>query len=391
MSHGNIADERSASAGRSLADDGSTLRVFPGDRLDQTAVTRFVGPLFLVGMPRSGTKLLRAILNNHSTIRILEVETEFLPYWALHWDRFGDLSKWHNFLAFYGRVQRSPYMVLHRSEVGPPIEARAWYDCCRDFSAAGVFEALARHDAGVPVGSDLIWGDKSPSYVRSLPLLKHLYPQARFVHITRDVRDYCLSLNKALAKDMSRAAQRWADDIKSARRAGQSFGRDYVEVRYEDLITDPANIARQVCALVDRDFEPSMTTLIKPAEGQFEALGGAGSGLRVILGNNANKWQTRLNHRALMRIEAIAFDTLRQCNYPITIATGPRRLSAPSLAARQLLDGLQLIHRYRRFDRLTRLRFFWNAFLIASPSLKPWQRKFLPELADTSSPEQLNS
>ena len=255
-------------------------------------MTMFVGPLFLVGMPRSGTKLLRTIINNHSAISILEVETEFLPYWALHWDRFGDLSKWRNFLLFYGRVQNSPYVVLHRSEVGPPIEAKTWYESCRDFSAAGVFEALVRHDAGVPFGADVIWGDKSPSYVRSLPLLKQLYPQARVVHITRDVRDYCLSLNKALAKDMSRAAQRWADDIKSAQRTGQRLGHDYLEVRYEDLIADPSSVAGRICAFVGREFQPTMTTLAKPAEQPFEALGGAGSGLRIILGDNTNKWRS---------------------------------------------------------------------------------------------------
>jgi Sulfotransferase family len=352
-------------------------------------MTMFVGPLFLVGMPRSGTKLLRTIINNHSAISILEVETEFLPYWALHWDRFGDLSKWRNFLLFYGRVQNSPYMVLHHSEVGPPIEARTWYESCRDFSAAGVFEALVRHDAGVPFGADVIWGDKSPSYVRSLPLMKQLYPQARVVHITRDVRDYCLSLNKALAKDMSRAAQRWADDIKSAQRTGQRLGHDYLEVRYEDLIADPSSVAGRICAFVGRDFQPTMTTLAKPAEQPFEALGGAGSGLRIILGDNTNKWRSELDRRTLMRIETIAFETLRQCNYPITIATGQRRLSAPSLAARQVLDGLHLFRSYRRFDRLTTLRFFWNAFLIASPSLKPWQRKLPPEFADTNSGNQL--
>ena len=52
----------------------------------------FEGPLFLVGMPRSGTKLLRALLNRHPNISIMTNETEFLPYLVSHWESFGDLS-----------------------------------------------------------------------------------------------------------------------------------------------------------------------------------------------------------------------------------------------------------------------------------------------------------
>ena len=40
----------------------------------------FDGPLFLVGMPRSGTKLLRGLLNEHSQIGIPLNETEFLLF-----------------------------------------------------------------------------------------------------------------------------------------------------------------------------------------------------------------------------------------------------------------------------------------------------------------------
>ena len=38
------------------------------------------GPLFIVGMPRSGTKLLRGLLNQHPRIRIPDFETEFAPF-----------------------------------------------------------------------------------------------------------------------------------------------------------------------------------------------------------------------------------------------------------------------------------------------------------------------
>jgi hypothetical protein len=338
-------------------------------------MARFRGPLFIVGMPRSGTKLLRTIMNNHSAIRILEVETECLPYWVSNWPRYGDLSQWRNFERFYRQVQNGTFMFLHRLEIGEPIDPQTWYNSCENFSPAGVFEALVRHNTRVPYTSDMIWGDKSPGYIRSIPLLKRLYPQARFLHIRRDVRDYCLSLNKALHKDMLRAAQRWADDIAGARQFGDRLGRDYLEVQYEELITDPHKVARQACALVERDFEPTMTSLNRPAEQAFEHFGGAGAGVNVILSDNMNKWRARLDDRMLRSIEEIAFDTMRSCHYQIALANRSRRLSSASLTMRQLLDGFNLVRTYHRWDLLTRFRFFWRAFVTASPGLKPWQRK----------------
>ena len=63
-------------------------------------MSAFHGPLFVVGMPRSGTKLLRGLLNEHSRIGIPLNETEFLPHWLRSWSAFGDLSSRTAFDAF---------------------------------------------------------------------------------------------------------------------------------------------------------------------------------------------------------------------------------------------------------------------------------------------------
>mgnify|MGYP000529984615 CR=1 FL=1 len=60
---------------------------------------KFKGPLFIVGMPRSGTKLLRDLLNQHPKIHIAEIETHFLPFWFSQWKEFGDLSEKENFYS----------------------------------------------------------------------------------------------------------------------------------------------------------------------------------------------------------------------------------------------------------------------------------------------------
>jgi len=121
----------------------------------------FNGPLFMVGMPRSGTKLFRAILNQHSCIKMTDAETELLPYWAKNWERLGDLSSKENFKKFYNMAVKLPYFnyMRHRGRI---INCDDWHHRCRTYDVAGVFEALVKHDTGVEDDA-VIWGDKSPS------------------------------------------------------------------------------------------------------------------------------------------------------------------------------------------------------------------------------------
>ena len=211
----------------------------------------FDGPLFLVGMPRSGTKLLKDLLNNHPAIGIPDAETEFLPDWALRWPEFGDLSDRATFGAFAEGLRGSPYFVYLREERHQEMNVDGWYTRCRDFSLPGVFEALIRTDAGAERGSGRIWGDKSPGYVQHIGLINRLWPQSKVIHIVRDVRDYALSIEAAWGKDKLRAAQRWVDRITRLELdAGQLGPQRFIELRYEDLVRDPAPALKRLCAFL---------------------------------------------------------------------------------------------------------------------------------------------
>lgn len=89
------------------------------------------GPLFIVGMPRSGTKLLRSLLNNHSKISIPNSETEILPYWATYWKEYGDLTDFANFEKFYEKVRQSSFFYYMARHKGHCISAQEWHKACR--------------------------------------------------------------------------------------------------------------------------------------------------------------------------------------------------------------------------------------------------------------------
>ncbi|MEL6348389.1 MAG: sulfotransferase [Myxococcota bacterium] len=299
----------------------------------------FNGPLFLVGMPRSGTKLLRGLLNEHPQIGIPLNETEFYPDWRRRWATFGDLSDPARFDQFYEAVTGSVYFVHRREEHGLQIDPRVWQRRCRSFSSQGVFEALVRHDADVPWDTPGVWGDKSPGYLVHLQTLKADFPQARFIHIIRDVRDYCLSMKTAFGKSMTRAAQRWRNRIEGARHVAHTFPDDYTEVRYEDLLADPTEEVERLCQFIGVDFSPEMLELSRAPENIGDA-----RGRRTIKRDNAEKWRTKMDPGKRRLIERIAGDVLRSLEYPVE-TQGRCTVSRPHMLALQIYDGLQLTRR----------------------------------------------
>ena len=106
-------------------------------------------------------------------------------------------------------------------------------------------------------------GDKTPAYVRRIPTLHALWPEARFVHIIRDGRDVCMSAinwrkaDHALGRfstwgvdPITTAAVWWEWHVRLGREDGGSLApKLYHEVRYEALVSEPAKDMRETLRL----------------------------------------------------------------------------------------------------------------------------------------------
>jgi hypothetical protein len=298
---------------------------------------RFLGPLFIVGMPRSGTKLLRGLLNEHPRVGIPFIETDFLPFLIRHERGLGDLSRRRDFHRFYERMIKFPYFIYMRDSSLLIGEAE-WFGCCRDYTLSGIFEALIRHDANVGFDTDKIWGDKSPSYITEIPLLKQRFPEAKFIHIVRDVRDYCLSIHHAWGKNMLRAAQRWAEDTRKCKLDSHCLKNDYLEVKYEDVLTNTQHELRRVAQFLEVDFIEQMTALSKPSETV-----GAARGKREVVSSNQKKYLGHMSIALRKQIESVAAEGLRSYGYAVDPSLPVRKVSAMRMMYYQALDGVNLL------------------------------------------------
>lgn len=211
---------------------------------------RHAGPPapFIVGVARSGTTLLRLMLDAHPEMAI-PPETHFIPKVIKACDGAEDphdavfeLLTTHRRWPDYGLDANELRERLDRID---PLSAgdalRAFYD-------------LYAEKQGKPR-----WGDKSPSYVRRMRRVASALPEAHFVHLVRDGRDVALSQVEVDfgADQIADAARDWVDGIEKAQRQARRL-RHYIEVRYEDLVTEPESALRSVCEFVQLRWDPAM-------------------------------------------------------------------------------------------------------------------------------------
>jgi hypothetical protein len=170
-------------------------------------------------------------------------------------------------------------------------------------------------------------GDKTPDYVRSIPTLHQLWPDARFVHVIRDGRDVALSMAdwpKVYPKPagfatwsqdrMSTIALWWEHNVRSGQQAGRVVGADlYYEVRYELLVSNPENECRALSEFLDVQYDPSMLHFHDRGTDRDPGLDKTRSGLPVTAG--LRSWQEQMLVADLASFEAAAGGLLDDLGY----------------------------------------------------------------------------
>jgi hypothetical protein len=294
----------------------------------------FCGPLFIVGMPRSGTKLIRALLNQHPAINLTLAESQFIPYFVY---KFGNPPGFRGRadLEYFIRELQQTTFFLSMSKAGVSFEYGKFLQNVDYTKWSAIYEYVFRNFGakGTTVGT--IWGDKTPGYINHMPLLKELFSDAKFLHIVRDPRDYCLSVRKSFKKSIYRAAARWRQGVDCAHRFGAKLGQDYREVRYELLIEQPVSTMAQVSSFIGVGFDERIVHLASAPEDLGDAKGHG-----KIVTDNKGKYLTQLTAKEIKRIEEIVCDVAESVGYRLENQVAYRALNPFVLAILKVHDGV---------------------------------------------------
>ena len=208
---------------------------------------------FVIGVGRSGTTLLRLMLDAHPQLAI-PPETHFVP------------------------------AVIAGGGVEAILEARGWGDFGLD--AAGLrarADRLDRRDApgllrafyelyAERAGKER-WGEKTPGYATNMVQIQGALPEARFVHLIRDGRDVALSAMDRAKKPLTagQVAKRWKRRITKARKQSRKVPH-YMEARYEDLVLDTEPTLRRVTDFLELPWDPVMLDYHERAEERLKEM-----------------------------------------------------------------------------------------------------------------------
>jgi hypothetical protein len=218
---------------------------------------------FVVGVGRSGTTLLRLMLDTHPDLA-MPPETGFIPdlIAAAHEADASadDLLQAVTSHRKWGDFGIEPSELRARWAALDPIRARG---------AVRAFYELYAEKQGKPR-----WGDKTPGYTMHMRRIAQTLPEARFIHVIRDGRAVAHSRMTSLSLQpvpMKQVARRWRKRLSRARRQGARLDH-YLEIRYEDLVTDTEAVLRTVCEFIELDWDPDMLSYHRRSEERLAEL-----------------------------------------------------------------------------------------------------------------------
>jgi hypothetical protein len=302
---------------------------------DVAASARSRAPVFVLGSPRSGTTLLYDMLLSAGGFAVYLAESNVFNLLA---PRFGDFSvranreklldAWLNSKLFRASgldSSRIRERVLAQCQNGGDFLRIVMEEICRA-------QGMTR------------WAENSPEGMLYLPLIKRQIPDALFVHILRDGRDVATSLARRRfvrpfpwedRHGLMGCGLYWEWMVEQGRNFGKSVTADYVEVRFERLISHPQETMDQIGRFIDQplDYEVirrvAYGSVAKPNTSFSQDVDKTDF-------NPVGRWKTAFSPQELSRFERLVGPTLIELGYEPATNGIPSGLDISARATRIL-------------------------------------------------------
>ncbi len=269
-------------------------------------------PIFILGVPRSGTTLLSFILDSHPNIAI---GRETLVMQSIHhfvgdWAKDRDVLVYKDWYLRYG-VSRDQLTVYVRNFLN------------------NFFDDYASQQGKKR------WGDKTPRHTYYCNLIYEIFPNAQFIHIVRDPRAVCYS-RKLWNDPVEGIAREWEEQNESVKLFGERVGeKQYRRITYEDLVQNPKPTIVELLSFLNEDWhdnllrhhEVSPNKYIyqhdpKVSDGWHErvvegkaVVEGGNDPKQAINTDSVEKWQKKLRKIEVLKIQEVTEKGMKDFGY----------------------------------------------------------------------------
>ena len=257
-------------------------------------------PIFIGGAGRSGTTLLRVIIDSHPNIAC-GPELKIIPTIARQWEEL--LKANRRALGQYG--------------IGPNDLNRLYAQLIQGLLEKHLFKQKKNRIA-----------EKSPDNIFYFLHLHNLFPQSPLIHVIRDGRDVVASLLKMnwvspqgvpieYTQDAGKAAQYWLSAIESGQKANSintAISRQYYEVRYEDIVANPTETLKDLFIFINepwnagvlRYYEQDRNLAMESSAGQVQ---------KKLFRSSVGRWEKNLSAPQKEAVKKIAGEQLIRLGY----------------------------------------------------------------------------
>lgn len=280
--------------------------------------TKRYQPFFIVGSGRSGTTLLRRVLQanpqlhiapeNHSLGSVIEL---FSRNSSLAWPRVVRLvlSSFED-SRYFAETFNISLRPLATRLVDAPIDDR---------NLAFILDSLYRYHGQQTGQTFQRWGDKTPLNSFYLDQILTVFPDSRFVHMLRDGVDVAYSFVEAgLYSDIVTAAKQWQSSVRAVRNFSRRHPSICFYVRYEQLVTTPDVVIPSVCNFLDIEYDKSMIENLSHIEGMndLKKYKHFSNVLRPITANSIGKGRSAISKDERNQLDLLIGSDLDKYGYP---------------------------------------------------------------------------
>jgi hypothetical protein len=274
-------------------------------------------PIFMIGMQRSGSNLLRLMLNQLDQLACPHPPHILQRMFPLL-SRYGDLSDGDNFLQLAEDVCR---LV----ELNPVPWTGVELDASRVAGRCGENSLVALHGAVYDLCAEAwganAWCCKSLANIQYADEIERYFEAPKYIYLYRDGRDVAMSFRKAVVgeKHIYNVAKGWGRIQALALELQERIDADrFFSLSYEDLILDSANTARRLCEFLGVPYTDSMLDFHRSDEARRAADSSSlwGNLTQPLLKNNTQKFLNEASVNDIRIFESVAGHFLQRLGYP---------------------------------------------------------------------------
>ncbi|WP_437920349.1 sulfotransferase family protein [Sphingobacterium sp. LRF_L2] len=270
----------------------------------------------MIGTQRSGSNLLRIILNQSTAVvsphpaHLLVNFMPLLPYY--------EPLDANNYRRLVEDV--ISYIAVNPVQWDVALDVDKLFSMSAEFSLFELNKNIYRYLAAAKHAS--VWCCKSMANVYYASALEKNYPSLKYIYLYRDGRDVALSFQKAIVgeKHIYHIAKQWHEDQQACLALQARFPKErFYELNYENLIRDPEYTVRGLCDFLGLVFSENMLDFHTSDESKRTAAGGKmwHNLTRPIMQENSNKFLTEMSMEDILIFESVAGESLKALGYKL--------------------------------------------------------------------------